>query len=127
MSSSKWRTSLASTVAIQAWPSPTPKEISRPFPSGARAKPAANSTPLVMKKNGRLTRRSWFPEFEPDKAMLIIAPLVPLAHFMDEREPAAVENDRLGAAAKLLGRDRWASPRRWSGHAHLRRGSDRIR
>ena len=43
--------------------------------------------------------------------MLIVAPLVPLAHFMDEREPAAIENDCLGAAAKLLGRDRGRAPR----------------
>ena len=43
---------------------------------------------------------------EPDETMLVVASLVPFAHFMDQSKPAAVENDRLGAAAELVGRGR---------------------
>ena len=59
-----------------------------------------------MTKNGRLMRRSRLEESNQDETMLIVASHLPFAHFMDQSKPAALENDRLGAAAELLGRGR---------------------
>jgi hypothetical protein len=58
------------------------------------------TTPFLMTKNGRLMRRSRLEESNQDETMLIVASLLPFAHFMHQSKPAAVENDRLGAAAE---------------------------
>ena len=114
-SSSNRRTSLASTVALPLHASASPNEINRPF-SGRRVRPAANSTPFLMKKKWSAHAPQPARGAEPDETMLIVASL----HFMDQSKPAAEENDRLAAAAELLGRGRGRGLRDWRRWPHRR-------